>query len=201
RGNTMTPTFTRGPGEALGVFTLECAMDELATDLGIDPVELRLRNLAGTEPGSGHPWSSYGLTECLQRGAERIGWASRNPRPRSERDGNWLFGTGTATVLTQVAADALGVELRDVRVEFGDTSLPGTGSPVGSNGAMMISAAVHNAGTAVRDQLIAVAAADPQSPLHGADPATITAAGGRLMLSSDPGTGETYAALMSRHRM
>ena len=56
------------------------------------------------------------------------------------------FGTGTPTVLTQVAADALGVDLRDVRVEFGDTSLPGTGSPVGSNGAMMISAAVHNAG-------------------------------------------------------
>ncbi len=190
-------------------------------------------------PGSGHPWSSYGLTECLQRGAERIEWASRNPRPRSERHGNWLigtgmaaaypvaffmstqrarahlysdgtaivqtstqeFGTGTPTVLTQVAADALGVELRDVRVEFGDTSLPATGSPVGSNGAMMISAAVHNAGTAVRDQLIAVAVADPQSPLHGADPATITAAGGRLMLSGDPGTGETYAALMSRHRM
>jgi xanthine dehydrogenase YagR molybdenum-binding subunit len=240
RGNTMTPTFTRGPGEALGVFTLECAMDELAAELGIDPVELRLRNLAGTVPGSGHPWSSYGLTECLQRGAARIGWASRNPRPRSERDGNWLigtgmaaaaypvaffmntqrarahlyadgtaivqtstqeFGTGTPTVLTQVAADALGVELRDVRVEFGDTSLPGTGSPVGSNGAMMLSAAVHNAGTAVRDQLIALAVADPASPLHGADPATITAAGGRLMLSGDPGIGETYAALMSRHRM
>jgi xanthine dehydrogenase YagR molybdenum-binding subunit len=90
RGNTMTPTFTRGPGEALGVFTLECAMDELAADLGIDPVELRLRNLAETVPGSGNPWSSYGLPECLQRGAERIGWASRNPRPRSERDGNWL---------------------------------------------------------------------------------------------------------------
>ena len=94
RGNTMTPTFTRGPGEALGVFTLECAMDELAAELGIDPIELRLRNLAETEPGSGNPWSSYGLTECLQRGAERIGWASRNPRPRSERDGNWLIGAG-----------------------------------------------------------------------------------------------------------
>ena len=111
------------------------------------------------------------------------------------------FGTGTPTVLTQVAADALGVELRDVRVEFGDTSLPATGSPVGSNGAMMISAAVHNAGTAVRDQLIALAVADPQSPLHGADPAAVTAAGGRLMLAADPGTGETYAALMGRHRM
>jgi xanthine dehydrogenase YagR molybdenum-binding subunit len=143
----MTPTFTRGPGEAVGVFTLECAMDELASELGIDPIKLRLRNLAETEPGTGNPWSSYGLRECLQRGAELIGWERRDPRPGSERDGNWLigtgmaaaaypvaffmrtqrarahlyadgtavvqtstqeFGTGMPTVLTQVAADALG---------------------------------------------------------------------------------------------
>ena len=238
RGNTMTPTFTRGPGEAVGVFTLECAMDELASDLSIDPVELRLRNLAETEPGTGHPWSSYGLAECLQRGAELIGWGGRNPRPRSQRDGNWLigtgmaaaaypvaffmrtqrarahlyadgtavvqtstqeFGTGMPTALTQVAADALGVRLRDVRLEFGDTSLPASGSPVGSNGAMMVSAAVHNAGIAVRDQLIALAVTDPASPLHDADPAEVTAADGRLTLAS--GAGETYASLMQRHRM
>ena len=240
RGNTMTPTFTRGPGEALGVFTLECAMDELAIELGVDPIELRLRNLAETDPNSGHPWSSYGLRECLQRGAERIGWANRNPQPRSTREGNWLigtgmaaaaypvaffmrtqrarahlyadgtaivqtstqeFGTGTITVLTQVAADALGVDMRNVRVEFGDTTLPATGSPVGSNGAMMISAAVHNAGTAVRDQLIALAVGDPQSPLCGADPATISVAGARLMLAAHPDTSETYAELMGRHRI
>ena len=238
RGNTMTPTFTRGPGEAVGVFTLECAMDELASDLSLDPVELRLRNLAETEPGTGHPWSSYGLAECLQRGAELIGWGGRNPRPRSQRDGNWLigtgmaaaaypvaffmrtqrarahlyadgtavvqtstqeFGTGMPTALTQVAADALGVALRDVRVEFGDTSLPASGSPVGSNGAMMVSAAVHNAGIAVRDQLISLAVADSASPLHGVGPANVTAADGRLALES--GDGETYASLMERHRM
>jgi xanthine dehydrogenase YagR molybdenum-binding subunit len=240
RGNTMTPTFTRGPGEALGVFTLECAMDELAGQLGIDPVELRLRNLAETEPGTGNPWSSYGLRECLQRGAELIGWERRDPRPRSVRDGNWLigtgmaaaaypvaffmraqrarahlyadgtavvqtstqeFGTGMPTVLTQVAADALGVRLGDVRVEFGDTSLPGSGSPVGSNGAMMVSAAVHNAGLAVRGQLVALAVGDPKSPLHGADPARVTAADGRLALAGDPGTGESYDSLMGRHLM
>jgi xanthine dehydrogenase YagR molybdenum-binding subunit len=240
RGNTMTPTFTRGPGEALGVFTLECAMDELATELGIDPIELRLLNLAGVEPGSGNPWSSYGLRECLQRGADRIGWASRNPQPRSERDGNWLigtgmaaaaypvaffmrtqrarahlyadgtgvvqtsaqeFGTGMTTVLTQVAADALGIGLGDTRVEFGDTDFPASGSPVGSNGAMMVSAAVYGAGIAVRDQLITLAVSDAQSPLHGADPAAITVAGGRMTLAGDPGTGETYAAVMGRHRM
>ena len=75
RGNTMTPTFTRGPGEALGVFTLECAMDELASELGIDPVELRLRNHADGRPDTGHPWSSDGLRECLRarRRAVRLG--------------------------------------------------------------------------------------------------------------------------------
>ena len=72
-----------------------------------------------------------------------------------------------------------------MRFEFGDTDLPSTGSPVGSNGAMMISAAVHNAGTALRDQLIALAVADAQSPLHGADPAAVTVAGGRMMLAGD----------------
>jgi xanthine dehydrogenase YagR molybdenum-binding subunit len=240
RGNTMTPTFTRGPGEAAGVFTLECAMDELASQLQIDPVELRLRNLAEADPNTGNPWSSSGLRECLQRGASRIGWEHRNPVPRAERDGNWLvgtgmaaaaypvaffmrtqrarahlyadgtavvqtsaqeFGTGMTTVLTQVAADALGIGLGDTRVEFGDTDYPAAGSPVGSNGAMMVSAAVHNAGIAVGGQLIALAVSDAQSPLHGADPAAVTVAGGRMALAGDPGTGETYAALMERHRM
>jgi xanthine dehydrogenase YagR molybdenum-binding subunit len=240
RGNTMTPTFTRGPGEAAGVFTLECAMDELASQLQVDPVELRLRNLAEADPNTGNPWSSFGLRECLQRGASRIGWEHRDPAPRSERDGNWLigtgmaaaaypvaffmrtqrarahlyadgtavvqtsaqeFGTGMTTVLTQVAADVLGIGLGDARVEVGDTDYPATGSPVGSNGAMMVSAAVHNAGIAVRDQLIALAVGDAQSPLHGAEPAAVTVAGGRMALAGDPGTGETYAAVMERHRM
>ena len=74
----MTPTFTRGPGEALGVFTLETAMDELAYQLGIDPVELRLRNHTPVDP-RGNPWSSDGLPECLRLGAERFGWAGREP--------------------------------------------------------------------------------------------------------------------------
>ena len=240
RGNTMTPTFTRGPGEALGVFTLECAMDELASELGIDPIELRLRNITDVDPNTGNPWSSHGLRECNERGARRFGWAGRNPKPRSERDGNWLigtgmasaaypvaffmhtqrarahlyadgtaivqtatqeFGTGTATVMTQVAADGLGIDLQNVRFEFGDTDLPTAGSPVGSNGAMMISAAVHNAAIALRDQLIALAVADSQSPLHGADPARIVVSAGRMALADDASAGETYTSLMQRHFM
>ncbi len=240
RGNTMTPTFTRGPGEALGVFTLECVMDELASQLGIDPIELRLRNLTDVDPGTGHPWSSSGLRECFERGARRFGWDRRNPRPRSQRDGHWLigtgmataaypvaffmrtqrarahlyadgtavvqtatqeFGTGMSTVMTQVAADGIGIDLRNVRFEFGDTDLPTAGSPVGSNGAMMISAAVHNAAIAVRDQLIALAIGDSQSPLHGADPARVVVAGGRMSLADDADTGETYSSVMQRHFM
>jgi xanthine dehydrogenase YagR molybdenum-binding subunit len=238
-GNTMTPTFTRAPGESLGVFTLECAMDQLATELGIDPIELRLRNIADVDPNTGNPWSSHGLRECYERGARRFGWAGRDPQPRSERDGNWLigtgmatagypvaffmhtqrarahifsdgtaimqtatqeFGTGMATVMTQVAADGLGIDLGNVRFEFGDTDLPTAGSPVGSNGAMMVSAAVHDAATALRDQLIRLAVSDSQSPLHGADPGRIVVTGGRMMLDS-ASTDETYSGLMQRHFM
>src|SRR5258708_31448829 len=100
----MTPTFTGGPGESTGMFALECAMDELAYELGLDPLELRLRNYADVDPESGRPWSSKGLKECYQRGAERFGWSGRNPTPRSVRDGRWLVGTGTATAVYPVPA-------------------------------------------------------------------------------------------------
>jgi xanthine dehydrogenase YagR molybdenum-binding subunit len=100
----MTPTFTRAPGEATGMFALECAVDELAYRLGLDPLELRLRNHADVDPLSGNPWSSKGLRECYQRGAERIGWERRNPAPRSTRDGHWLIGLGIATAVYPVPA-------------------------------------------------------------------------------------------------
>jgi xanthine dehydrogenase YagR molybdenum-binding subunit len=102
--NTITPTFTRAPGDATGMYALECAMDELADRLGLDPLELRLRNHADVDPISGNPWSSKGLKECYQRGAERFGWQGRNPAPRSQRDGHWLIGSGMATAAYVVPA-------------------------------------------------------------------------------------------------
>ena len=96
RANTMTPTFMRAPGDATGMFALECAMDELAELLGVDPLELRLRNFADVDPVSGNPWSSNGLKECYERGAARFGWHDRDPAPRSRREGDWLIGTGMA---------------------------------------------------------------------------------------------------------
>ncbi len=92
-----TPTSMRAPGEASGVYALECALDELAVKLGIDPVELRLRNHADTHPEKDKPWSSKSLKECYQQASERFGWARRNPKPSSMRDGRWLIGQAMAT--------------------------------------------------------------------------------------------------------
>ena len=73
RLNVACPTWMRGPGEAPGVFALECALDELAYELDIDPLDLRLRNYAETHPQPGRPWSSKALRASYARGAERFG--------------------------------------------------------------------------------------------------------------------------------
>jgi xanthine dehydrogenase YagR molybdenum-binding subunit len=84
--NVNTPTYMRAPGEASGVFALECAMDELATALGLDPIALRMANDAERDEDAGLPFSSRSLRECYRVGAERFGWARRDPRPGSMRD-------------------------------------------------------------------------------------------------------------------
>jgi xanthine dehydrogenase YagR molybdenum-binding subunit len=102
RGNTMTPTFTRGPGETLGSFALETAIDELTHTLGVDPIEWRIRNHPAADP-NGSPWSSDGLEQCLRLGAQRFGWHQRAAVPRSRRDGDWLIGAGMAAAAYPVA--------------------------------------------------------------------------------------------------
>jgi xanthine dehydrogenase YagR molybdenum-binding subunit len=92
-----TPTWMRAPGAVSGMFALECAMDELAYALAIDPLELRLINYAETDPESGKPFSSKALRECYRLGAEKFGWKNRKFEPRSMRDGRLLVGWGMAT--------------------------------------------------------------------------------------------------------
>ena len=89
----------RAPGDVSGLHALECAMDELAVELGIDPVELRLRNHADADPAEDLPWSSKSLNECLRAGAERFGWDRRSPEPRSmqRRRPAGRLGHGAAT--------------------------------------------------------------------------------------------------------
>jgi xanthine dehydrogenase YagR molybdenum-binding subunit len=115
--------------------------------------------------------------------------------------GTQEFGTGVMTAMTQVSADALGLPLAAVRFECGDTDLPNISSAVGSAGAGMISAAVHAAATALRDQLVAVAVGDQSSPLHGAAPADVEVVDGQLRLRAEPATGESYGELMGRNRL
>jgi xanthine dehydrogenase YagR molybdenum-binding subunit len=90
------PCPMRGPGATPGTFVLESAMDDLAYRLGMDPIELRLRNEPDHDQSTGMPFSTRRLTDCLKQGAASFGWSGRNPTPRSDRDGNELVGIGMA---------------------------------------------------------------------------------------------------------
>ena len=95
--NVSTPTWMRGPGEATGTFALESALDELSYALNLDPIELRLRNYAETDPQNGKPYSSKFLKEAYQLGADKIGWKNRDPKPLSMKEGEWMVGYGMGT--------------------------------------------------------------------------------------------------------
>ena len=159
----------RAPGDAIGIMALECAMDELADRLNLDPVELRLRNDTQSDPEHDLPFASRHLAECLREGAARFGWNKQVAKPASVTDGRWLIGlgvasavrgdvlrsatararlerdgrlvvalamtdigTGTYTILTQIAAEAMGMPVERVTVLMGDTNYPPTDGSGGS---------------------------------------------------------------------
>jgi xanthine dehydrogenase YagR molybdenum-binding subunit len=97
RLNIGTPTFMRAPGETPGTFALESAMDELAGELKIDPIQLRILNHTSTNVEEKLPFSEENLLECYKIGAEKIGWAKRVMQPRQTRNGKQLIGYGMAT--------------------------------------------------------------------------------------------------------
>lgn len=92
-----TPNHMRGPGEASGVFALECAVDELSYKVGIDPIDLRRRNEPAIDEGENKPFSSRSLMKCYDLAAERFDWSRRVAEPRSMRDGRLLVGMGVAS--------------------------------------------------------------------------------------------------------
>ena len=97
RMNMIANTFMRAPGEAVGTFGLESAMDELAHELGLDPVELRIRNEPQKDPLTGLPFSQRGIVQAWRDGAMRFGWDKRNATPAARRECDWLIGMGCAT--------------------------------------------------------------------------------------------------------
>ena len=92
----LTAGSVRAPGEAVGMQVLESAMDELAHKIGIDPIELRKRNLPARLPGQDLPYSSRKLFEAMDEGAAAFGWPARKPKPCMTRDGEWWIGMGMA---------------------------------------------------------------------------------------------------------
>lgn len=234
--HTGTPTFMRAPGEASGTFPLESAIDELAYALNMDPIALRLQNYAEKNPEDGKPWSSKSLRECYRTGAERFGWESRSPQPRSMqkngmlvgmgmatatypanrsqasasatiladgsaivRSGSQDLGTGTYTIMTQVAAEALGLPLNKVRFMLGDTDMPKAPVSGGSQSAASVAPAVRDAAHAARLKLTQMAITDPASSLSGIPIENILVEDGWLSSSVEPSRRESFAAVIARH--
>ncbi|RRO15730.1 xanthine dehydrogenase family protein molybdopterin-binding subunit [Saccharopolyspora rhizosphaerae] len=127
--NVPPTTFMRAPGEAPGSFALESAIDELAVELGMDPIELRRRNNSTAPPGKDLQWSSKHLDECFTLGAQRFGWANRSPQGRTE--GDWQVGMGVAVAMFPALRfpATVGIELRVDGTAVVSTSGadPGTG--------------------------------------------------------------------------
>ncbi len=111
RTNEPQPVPMRAPGTAPGTFALESAFDEAAEQLGIDPVELRVRNFADHDQEVGRPWSSNSLLECYRVGAERFGWSQR-PAQGVATDGRWRIGWGMASTLYPAIRQACRVRVK-----------------------------------------------------------------------------------------
>jgi xanthine dehydrogenase YagR molybdenum-binding subunit len=195
-GALMTSA-VRAPGEAIGMLALEAAMDELAEAAGVDPLELRKRNEPDRDPEEGLPFSSRMLTECIDEGARRFGWADR---PKNLREGDWLIGTGfaaasrknllvesaaevtlrpdgsalvrtsmtdigtgTYTILAQIAGEMLGLPVEAVTVDLGDSAAPHSAGSGGSQGANSSGSGVYVACEAVIAQLAERLDAEPEA--------------------------------------
>jgi xanthine dehydrogenase YagR molybdenum-binding subunit len=113
--NVIIPTFTRAPGKTPGSFALESAIDELAYQLKMDPVEFRLKNEPSKDPSNGKPFSSRATVECLKRGAEAIGWNRRKIEPRQTRQGNYLVGYGVGLGTYPARTDPTSVDVKLTR--------------------------------------------------------------------------------------
>ena len=94
--NMTANTFMRAPGESVGTFALECAVDELAHAMGMDPIELRLRNEPEKDPTTGLPFSQRAVDKAWKAGRERFGWNARQAAG-ARREGDWRVGLGCAT--------------------------------------------------------------------------------------------------------
>lgn len=222
----------RAPGEAPGLLAVECAIDELAFALQMDPVELRIKNEPAKHPESGKPWSERRIVDCMREGARAFGWDKRPLVPASVRDGRKYvgygmaaairphfqvatkvavklkpdgsavvhsdmtdLGTGTYTVVAQIAAETLGLPIGSVEVNLGRSEYPPSGGSGGSWGATNSTSATHRACVQLLDKLVAAAVADKASPLHGLDPSSAVVADSQIRIDE---AAEPFTAILAR---
>lgn len=227
----ISNTFMRAPGEAIGSFGLESAIDELAWELGMDPIELRMANEPDRGPVSGRRFQHRLLKEAYSIGIERFGWKDRDPRAGVTRDGRWLVGMGVATahhsslqltasvtirlaadgtavvrcgmqemgmgaptVQTQIAADALGLPLESVRVEYGDSALPAGAPAFGSLQTISVATSVIAACTKLKRAVLDLSRSQPDSPLKGRKLPEMEARDGGLYAGT---RGQSYVDILA----
>jgi xanthine dehydrogenase YagR molybdenum-binding subunit len=232
-----TPNDMRAPGATWGLFAIESAMDELAHELGMDPIELRLKNYAEKDPQSRKAFSSKELRQCYRLGAERFGWSSRRPEPALMRDGDNLIGwgmatgtweswqvpasakavltadgkltvssatsdigTGTYTIMTQIAAETLGLPMADVTFQLGDSTLSPAPVEGGSFTAASVGSAVKMACEKVRKKIFDRARKLKESPVAGTALKDVAFSDGRITLQSDPSRSVSIRDVMLQGR-
>ncbi len=236
--DVYTPADMRAPGATQGTFALECAVDELAHRLGMDPLEFRLKNYAERDQNLDKPFSSKELRECYRQGAERFGWSQRNLEPRSMRRGNRLIGwgmstgaweamqdkagakatlhvdgrlivgsatadigTGTYTIMTQIAAETLGIPLERVEFQLGDSTLPFSPVEGGSWTAASVGTAVKEVCEALREKLFKLAGKIHDSPLGDATLEDVVFENGEVRLHRDSARGIALTEILRRSDM
>ncbi len=230
-----TPCDMRAPGAATGVYALECAMDELAVALKLDPLELRYRAYSDLDQNEGIPFTSKALRDCYRQGAEAFGWARRNPEPRSMRDGGELIGwgmatgvwealqmkfsvrialsadgkaevacatsdigTGTYTIMSQAAAEMLGLPLENVTIKLGDSTLPQAPVEGGSWTAASVVDAIAHAADAVKSDLVELARRAPGSNFAELKPEEVSLADGGIVSKRDASLSARITDVMAR---
>jgi xanthine dehydrogenase YagR molybdenum-binding subunit len=236
RRNIGTPSDMRGPGAVPGLYATESAMNELADQLKIDPVRLRVLNEPKIDEGLGIPFSSRHFLECLDLGAEKFGWSKRNPEVGSMKSNGltlgwgmagcaWIatrfaaeasvqlrddgtarvacgtqdIGTGTYTILGQLASDKTGVPLEKVEVALGDTSLPEGPVSGGSMATASVVPAVFAAADNAIGSLLTIATTTAGSPFEKRKPDDLAFDAGRVFVKADdPAGGVPFADLLRR---
>jgi len=172
RVNAPQPKPMRAPGEGPGSFALESALDELAHELGLDPVELRLRNFAQSDQHLDLPWSSNGLRECYRVGAEAFGWTNRPKAPGSMPQGRHLVGQGMAAAcypVYRIASEAVVAVTADggVTVRCGTQDMgSGTYTALAQIAAAELGVPLASVGVELGDTLL------PEGPYSGGSMAT-----------------------------